>query len=204
MHEYSITERLFQIALEQADLRCDESIQRLHIELDPDAGYAPDAIRFYFEQLAIGTPAAGAELAFKMVPQPQHIRLTAIDICDAPVSETTATESQLKGRMSGPSDRARWAITVNGVVQSVGFHPFVHKLANQLGVGGWVRNTSTGMLMEIEGRPQELEHFCHHLQHDAPPLAHILSLDIVPVEPTNDVNLNGMQILASEHEEGER
>jgi len=55
MHEYSITERLFQLALEQADLEEGEQIQRLHIELDPNSGYAPDAIRFYFEHLAEGS-----------------------------------------------------------------------------------------------------------------------------------------------------
>ena len=41
----SYTQRLFDLAIEQADLREDEHIQRLHIEIDPNSGYAPDAIR---------------------------------------------------------------------------------------------------------------------------------------------------------------
>ncbi|PCC70443.1 Acylphosphatase [Nannocystis exedens] len=43
------------------------------------------------------------------------------------------------------------AITVTGVVQGVGFRPFVHRLASGLGLGGFVRNRIGDVLIEVEG-----------------------------------------------------
>ncbi|MEZ4735416.1 MAG: pyruvate:ferredoxin (flavodoxin) oxidoreductase [Caldilineaceae bacterium] len=80
MHEYLITERLLTVALENAQVAAGERIGRLNINLDPDAGYTPDAIRFYFEQLAQNTPADGAELVFTMTSSPQHIQLQSVEI----------------------------------------------------------------------------------------------------------------------------
>ena len=88
MHEYNATQHLLQLALEQADLRDGEQIERLHIVLDPNGGYTPDAIRFYFEQLSQGTGAAGADLAFRLTPHPQQIQLLSIDVGDGPVVQT--------------------------------------------------------------------------------------------------------------------
>jgi len=48
MHEYSITKRLFDVAISQAELRDGEKISRLNIQLDPASTYVPDTIRFYF------------------------------------------------------------------------------------------------------------------------------------------------------------
>ena len=166
MHEYSITERLFHVAMDQAQLRDGERLHRLHIALDPQSGYLPDAIRFYFEQLARGSAAEGAELAFDLVEQPQHIRLTSLDVDDDHVI-------------------ARRRICVDGAVQGVGFRPFVHNLAIELGLRGWVRNTSSGVEMELQGPLCELNHFRHHLEVDAPPLARILAITVesCPVLP---------------------
>ncbi|MBX3013452.1 MAG: pyruvate:ferredoxin (flavodoxin) oxidoreductase [Caldilineaceae bacterium] len=80
MHEYLITERLLNVALAQAHPAADERISRLQIKLDPLSGYAPDSIRFYFDQLAQNTPAAGAELAFDLAPTPQHIQLVTVEV----------------------------------------------------------------------------------------------------------------------------
>jgi len=91
MHEFGITERLLHVAISQADLRQGETIQRLNIALDPHSGYAPDAIRFYFEQIAQNTPAEGAELAFTMADQPGRLRLTFADgflLHDRPIAQS--------------------------------------------------------------------------------------------------------------------
>lgn len=176
MHEFGITERLFQVALEQAQLRDGERLRRLQISLDPDSGYAPDAIRFYFEQIAQGTPAQGAELAFVTSKQPQHIRLESVDIDSADMDVVSGNQSPI----------ARWHIDVRGAVQGVGFRPFVHNLATELGLCGWVRNTSDGVEMELQGPEGELQHFHHHLKHDAPPLAHIFEIEIETHSPQPD------------------
>jgi Zn finger protein HypA/HybF involved in hydrogenase expression len=78
MHEFGITERLFQIAIDQADLQDGERIERLRIRLDPDSGYTPDAIRFYFEQIAKGSAAEGAELEFTFEVEPQPIAVASL------------------------------------------------------------------------------------------------------------------------------
>ncbi len=70
--------------------------------------------------------------------------------------------------------------TVNGIVQGVGFRPFVHHLARQLDLGGWVLNVSTGVEMELQGESNQLEQFTFRLQKEAPPLAYILSVESRP------------------------
>lgn len=74
-------------------------------------------------------------------------------------------------------------MAVRGVVQGVGFRPFVYRLAQQYGIAGWVRNTSWGVEMEVEGTMEALAQFVRALREQAPPLAHIESLteeDILP------------------------
>jgi hydrogenase maturation protein HypF len=67
----------------------------------------------------------------------------------------------------------RRAIVVRGIVQGVGFRPFVHNLATRLGLGGHVKNQSGTVLIEIEGEPPALDSFLVELAHRPPPLAHI-------------------------------
>jgi len=53
--------------------------------------------------------------------------------------------------------RRRYAL--KGVVQGVGFRPFVYHLANELGLKGWVRNDSTGLIIEVEGDVAKIADF---------------------------------------------
>lgn len=66
---------------------------------------------------------------------------------------------------------ARLTATLAGVVQGVGFRPFVHRLAHELGLGGTVQNRSGQVLIVAEGPIDSLEHFVQRLGTDAPPLA---------------------------------
>jgi len=68
--------------------------------------------------------------------------------------------------------RAR-KISVTGVVQGVGFRPFVYRLARDHNLTGWVLNHSGGVDIEIEGPPAALEAFVRDLGAQAPPLARI-------------------------------
>jgi len=65
----------------------------------------------------------------------------------------------------------RLAIHIKGIVQGVGFRPFVYNLARRLELGGWVFNNSQGIELEIEGGDEHVTAFLHELQHAAPPLA---------------------------------
>jgi hydrogenase maturation protein HypF len=60
---------------------------------------------------------------------------------------------------------------VEGTVQGVGFRPYVWRLANRLGLGGFVRNDEHGVLLEVEGAPAAVERFRARLTAEAPPLA---------------------------------
>src|SRR5215203_1909069 len=67
--------------------------------------------------------------------------------------------------------RERRGITVRGIVQGVGFRPYVYALARRHGLSGMVRNDAEGVRIEVEGAPEELERFVRALEDDAPPLA---------------------------------
>ncbi|MCB2179810.1 carbamoyltransferase HypF [bacterium] len=64
-------------------------------------------------------------------------------------------------------------IHINGIVQGVGFRPFVFNLAESYGLKGWVRNTSAGVDIEVDGTPEQLAGFEEDLQALAPPLSKI-------------------------------
>ncbi len=71
------------------------------------------------------------------------------------------------------SDRVRTAVRVEGVVQGVGFRPFVYSLATRLGLGGLVGNDVDGVFAEVEGTPAAVHEFLVLLERQAPPLARI-------------------------------
>jgi hydrogenase maturation protein HypF len=77
----------------------------------------------------------------------------------------------------------RRAITVRGIVQGVGFRPFVHGLAARLRLGGFVRNQTGSVLIEVEGETPSLERFLNELTSQPPPLASIQELSWERREP---------------------
>ena len=76
--------------------------------------------------------------------------------------------------------RVRRRIRVTGVVQGVGFRPFVHRLATQLDLTGHVGNDTEGVVVEVEGGASSVAVFETRLATDAPPLARIFSIDGTP------------------------
>ncbi|MFW6081553.1 MAG: carbamoyltransferase HypF [Desulfosalsimonas sp.] len=68
-------------------------------------------------------------------------------------------------------------VTVTGIVQGVGFRPFVYQLAVRLGLKGTVANTSTGVHIHLEGDPAGLEDFVSRLQKQAPPLSKVTGIN---------------------------
>lgn len=71
-------------------------------------------------------------------------------------------------------------IFARGIVQGVGFRPFVYSLAVQNNLTGWVRNTSSGVEIELNGSPSAIQTFIDTLQHNPPPLARIDELRVDP------------------------
>ncbi len=81
--------------------------------------------------------------------------------------------------------RRRLRVCVHGVVQGVGFRPFVYTTAAALGLSGSVRNDTSGAIVEVEGDPAEIDHFLSRLRDRPPPLAVIESIE------TQDIPLVG-------------
>ena len=73
-------------------------------------------------------------------------------------------------------------ILVRGVVQGVGFRPFVYKTATSLGLSGFVFNSSSGVTIEIEGRGSALDEFFQTLKDDPPRLAEIKEIIVSEIE----------------------
>ncbi|MBA3277194.1 MAG: carbamoyltransferase HypF [Geodermatophilaceae bacterium] len=78
-------------------------------------------------------------------------------------------------------NRERHRVTVTGVVQGVGFRPFVYALGRELALSGSVGNTSAGVVAEVEGAPAAIAAFLRRVGTDAPPLAVVESVASVPI-----------------------
>ena len=83
---------------------------------------------------------------------------------------------------------------MEGIVQGVGFRPFVHALAVRLSLGGLVGNDADGVFAEVEGPPGAIEEFLLRLERDAPPLARIDRVRTWPIPPDG---LTAFSIVAS-------
>jgi hydrogenase maturation protein HypF len=80
----------------------------------------------------------------------------------------------------------RRAVLVRGVVQGVGFRPFVYRLALEAHLSGSIGNNTDGVTIEIEGAGEELDEFLQRLRSDAPPMARIDSIAVREMEPTGE------------------
>jgi hydrogenase maturation protein HypF len=79
----------------------------------------------------------------------------------------------------------RLAIRVHGVVQGVGFRPFVYRAACEQGLAGWVSNGVDGVRIEVQGAPGALESFLETLRHQAPPQAAVDGAEVHEIEPVD-------------------
>jgi len=91
-------------------------------------------------------------------------------------------------------------IQVRGIVQGVGFRPFVYKLANSLRLTGYVFNSSSGVTIEVEGGESKVEEFLTTLRNDPPQLAEITQIKVSEIAVQGDT---GFSILGSQEEAGE-
>jgi len=80
----------------------------------------------------------------------------------------------------------RHRIRVTGVVQGVGFRPFVHRLAAGLALAGYVGNDTGGVFVEVEGQPVDVARFERRLLDEAPPMARITGLESTEVGTTGE------------------
>ncbi len=93
------------------------------------------------------------------------------------------------------------AIEVSGVVQGVGFRPFVHRLATRHHLAGWVRNVAGTVEIHVEGDEAELDAFEAELRTEAPPVSRI---DLLRAAASPASGARGFQIVASADADGNR
>jgi hydrogenase maturation protein HypF len=91
------------------------------------------------------------------------------------------------------------SISVRGIVQGVGFRPFVYGLAVKHNLKGWVYNTSEDVRIEVEGRAEAVQQFQRELQTQAPPLAHI---ENITAEYHRPVGYKSFEIRKSQAQRG--
>jgi hydrogenase maturation protein HypF len=92
-------------------------------------------------------------------------------------------------------NRKRREVLVRGVVQGVGFRPFVYRLAQEEGLAGLIGNDTDGVTIEVEGAVERLDTFVERLRAERPPLARIDSIAARELVATGEV---GFRIAASE------
>ena len=84
-----------------------------------------------------------------------------------------------------PDARAAASVRVRGLVQGVGFRPFVVRLAGELQLDGNVRNDGEGVQIDVTGTPQAIAELLLRLRRDAPPLARITQIESHEIEPVS-------------------
>jgi hydrogenase maturation protein HypF len=92
-------------------------------------------------------------------------------------------------------------LDIRGVVQGVGFRPFVVRLAEGLGLVGNVGNDPTSVFVEVEGAAHVVDEFTRRVVDDAPPLAHVVAVTATDIDPLGET---GFSIAPSRAALGER
>ena len=109
------------------------------------------------------------------------------------MSAPASARADLTAR-ADPAGQERRLVRVRGVVQGVGFRPFVHSLATSLGLTGQVGNDADGVFVQVQGTSADVETFCRLVVDLAPPLSVVQSLTWEPLETLPE---NGFAIASS-------
>ena len=111
------------------------------------------------------------------------------------VSKGQSASERLKQDASVRLSQARLKMTIRGAVQGVGFRPFVYRLATELELNGWVNNTTSGVLLEVEGEREKLDCFLLRVEREKPAISFIQSLESSFADP---VGYAGFEIRSSD------
>ncbi|MFH1421284.1 MAG: carbamoyltransferase HypF, partial [Planctomycetota bacterium] len=94
--------------------------------------------------------------------------------------------AQKLNKKSSNSNMRRAAIRVCGIVQGVGFRPFVYRIAHKYKITGNVRNDTLGVFIEAQGKESDITHFVTALEKEYPPLSLIESIEIEDIHPIKE------------------
>jgi hydrogenase maturation protein HypF len=94
--------------------------------------------------------------------------------------------------------KIRYHVSIQGIVQGVGFRPFVYQQAKAGNLTGFVTNTSQGVELEIEGDSEAVENFLQTLQNNPPPLSRITGLQVTPLPLAHEPQFSILQSIIQE------
>lgn len=100
-----------------------------------------------------------------------------------------------RGLQEKPGVIKRLRIRFSGIVQGVGFRPFVYRTANAFGISGFVRNDSGGVTVEAQAEDDSVDAFLASLLANTPPLAEIYDVKTETIPPAQDA---GFRIIPSD------
>lgn len=124
--------------------------------------------------------------------------MSSRDISRKTRNSSYSAEIDLPGTPGGESgDLAFRRIEIKGIVQGVGFRPFVFRLAEELGIRGDVRNTPEGVLVRAAGTAESIQLFLLRLREEAPPASVIEEMIVLEEEP---FDVGGFRIESSGRE----
>lgn len=86
----------------------------------------------------------------------------------------------------GVQGYVRFEVTVEGIVQGVGFRPFIHRLAQECHITGSVHNFTGGVVIEAEGQPDDVQAFVHAIRTEKPPIAQIKDIAVREITAVGD------------------
>ena len=101
--------------------------------------------------------------------------------------------------VAAQSATQRLRITLRGAVQGVGFRPFVYRLATEMSLTGWVLNSSAGLVVEVEGRTDQLSLFEQRLEQERPKASVVTVREFAWLAAEGSTRF---EILASDHDSG--
>jgi hydrogenase maturation protein HypF len=101
--------------------------------------------------------------------------------------------------LAAQSAMQRLRITLRGAVQGVGFRPFVYRLATEMSLTGWVLNSSAGLVVEVEGRTDQLSLFEQRLEQERPKASVVTVREFAWLAAEGSTRF---EILASNHDSG--
>ena len=94
----------------------------------------------------------------------------------------------------------RVRLEIDGIVQGVGFRPFVYRAARERDLAGWVYNHPAGVTVEAEGEREDVDSFIAELRNDPPYLAVVNSLDVSFIPPTGEADFRILDSIGGSRE----
>ena len=116
---------------------------------------------------------------------PAAVAAVQAEVADGPAIEGAPVEA--------------WRVRIGGIVQGVGFRPFVWRLADRLGLRGWVRNGPAGVEVHVEGASAPSRAFLDEVARGAPPSARVTSVEVVSAPV---LGCAGFEVAVSETDAG--